>query len=349
VSAVLLDSVTGYRRHHLPQVAAVVARRREKPVTLSLSGGRRWEPQGKDRSVTATDPKAVVKKVVGPVVRRFEQWFAPRLVPSVSDPRSSYVELNDVYRQVMSEGGSGLRSHFTWCVVQAAHLAKALGQAEISVIEFGVAGGNGLLALERAAELVEPHFAVGIEVYGFDAKTGLPRPQDHRDLPNLYQEGYFPLDEERLRARLTRADLFLGLVKETVPDFLATGPSPVGFISFDLDLYSSTVDAFEILAASPALLLPRVHCYFDDIFGYTFGDYNGERLAIAEFNAAGTDRKLSPIYGLRHFVTPDQFHAMWTEQIYLAHILDHELYNQNDGLWKGAEIDLEPPDAREGS
>lgn len=137
--------------------------------------------------------------------------------------------------------------------------------------------------------------------------------------------------------------MYLGLVKSTVPDFLASNPAPVGFISFDLDLYSSTMDAFQLLAASPRLLLPRVHCYFDDICGYTFGDLNGERLAIAEFNAASEDRKLSPIYGLRHFVTPDQFHAMWPEQIFLAHILDHDLYNENDGLWKGAEIDLEPP------
>lgn len=298
--------------------------------------------------MAATDPKAMVKKVVGAPIRRFERWFAPRLVPTVRDPRSSYVELNDIYRQVMSQGGPSLRSHFTWCVVQAAHLAKTLGQTRMSVIEFGVAGGNGLLALERAAELVEPRFHIGIEVYGFDAKSGLPRPQDHRDLPNLYQEGYFPLDEAKLRARLTRAELFLGLVKETVPSFLATNPAPTGFISFDLDLYSSTVDAFQILAASHRLLLPRVHCYFDDILGYTFGDHNGERLAIAEFNTASADRRLSPIYGLRHFVPPDQFHSMWTEQIYLAHILDHELYNMNDGLWKSAEIDLAAPDRRAG-
>lgn len=296
--------------------------------------------------MTTANPKTVVKKVVGPAVRRFEQWFAPRLVPTVSDPRSSYVELNDIYSQVMCVGGARLRSHFTWCVVQAAHLARALGRQRMSVIEFGVAGGNGLLALERAAELVEPRFGVGIDVYGFDAKSGLPRPQDHRDLPNLYQEGYFPLDEAKLRARLSRAELFLGLVKDTVPSFLAGDPAPAGFISFDLDLYSSTVDAFAVLAASPALLLPRVHCYFDDICGYTFGDHNGECLAISEFNAARADRKLSPIYGLRHFITPDQFHAMWPEQMYLAHILDHELYNENDGLWKGAEIGLEPPDAR---
>ena len=40
-------------------------------------------------------------------------------------------------------------------MLQAGYLAKALGMPRISAIEFGVAGGNGLMALENAAELVE--------------------------------------------------------------------------------------------------------------------------------------------------------------------------------------------------
>jgi hypothetical protein len=38
------------------------------------------------------------------------------------------------------------------------------------------------------------------------------------------------------------------------------------------------------------ILLPldfaRIHCYFDDIVGFTFSEYTGERLAITEFNNA---------------------------------------------------------------
>jgi hypothetical protein len=52
--------------------------------------------------------------------------------------------------------------------LQGAHLAKALGIKRVSVIEFGVAGGNGLVALDRIAEKVEQALGIDIDVYGFD-------------------------------------------------------------------------------------------------------------------------------------------------------------------------------------
>ena len=41
------------------------------------------------------------------------------------------------------------RSHYAYCCLHSALLAKKLGIKEISAIEFGVAKGNGLLALEK--------------------------------------------------------------------------------------------------------------------------------------------------------------------------------------------------------
>ena len=41
--------------------------------------------------------------------------------------------------------------------------------------------------------------------------------------------------------------------------------SPVGFIAFDLDYYSSIKVSFEIFNLKDNLLLPRVECYMDDI------------------------------------------------------------------------------------
>jgi hypothetical protein len=90
------------------------------------------------------------------------------------------------------------------------------------------------------------------------------------------------------------------------------------------------------------LLLPRVHCYFDDILGLTFADHNGERLAIAEFNEGHELRKVSPIYGLRYFVPRSQRQSAWPEQVYLAHVLDHELYGAYDGLMLSNRLDLVP-------
>lgn len=217
---------------------------------------------------------------------------------------------------------------YQWGTLCAAGLAKALGYDRISVLEFGVAGGNGLLELERQAAAAEEASGVTIEVYGFDTGTGLTKPKDHRDLPQMWSEGFYGMDADRLRARLTRADLLLGPVASTVPEFVARGPAPIGFVSFDLDLYSSTVDAFGVLRAKHEVLLPRVVCYFDDVIGFSHGDYSGERLAISEFNGQHDVRKISQIYGLRYVLNLDQW---WTQQMYMVHLFDHPRYGDDDG------------------
>jgi hypothetical protein len=148
------------------------------------------------------------------------------------------------------------------------------------------------------------------------------------------------MDREKLERRLTRAKLILGPVEDTIPRFVQSRPSPIAFVSVDLDLYSSTIQALALFDADQALLLPRVHCYFDDIMGFTFSDYNGERLAITEFNASHTMRKISPIYGLRHFLPEHYRGSIWPEQLYMAHIFDHDIYGQYDGLSKYTTLDL---------
>ncbi|MER3424312.1 MAG: hypothetical protein C4293_14915, partial [Nitrospiraceae bacterium] len=126
--------------------------------------------------------------------------------------------------------------------------------------------------LERSAEPVEGILGISIQVYGFDTGRGLPKPQDYRDCPYLYREGAYPTDWDRLKRRLHRAHLALGLVGDTLPEFLASAFAPVGFPSIDLDLYSSTRDALRLLETDQGRLLPRVFCYFDDIIGWAIGD-----------------------------------------------------------------------------
>ncbi|MDR7554855.1 MAG: hypothetical protein QN157_04545 [Armatimonadota bacterium] len=210
----------------------------------------------------------------------------------------------------------------------------------VSVVEFGVAGGNGLVALERIAERVETQLGVAVDVYGFDTGTGMPRPQDVRDCPNLWAAAYFPMDVEKLVRRLRRARLVLGLVEDTLDNVLQTGLAPVAFASFDLDYYSSTRAALRLLEASEEVLLPRVVCYFDDVMGFTYSEFNGERLAIAEFNHTHEVRKLSPIFGLRYFVPSPFADTMWVEQFWMAHIFDHSRYAEHDGLVRSPELPL---------
>jgi len=189
----------------------------------------------------------------------------------------AYPWLNSIYEELLAEHGGDLRESYLWGALQGVNLARNIGIDRVSQIELGVAGGKGLISLERIAEQLEHIFKVGIDVFGFDTSTGLPSPQDYRDSPNLYSEGHYSMATEQLQCRLKKARLITGLVEETIPIFLESKPNPIAFISFDLDLYSSTVQAFKLLEGPQECLLPRIHCYFDDIMYLTHGDFTGER------------------------------------------------------------------------
>jgi hypothetical protein len=272
-----------------------------------------------------------------PVIRNNLKFLAKKLVrrcPESEKQESefAYQSLNAIYQRLICKDDGELRPTYTWGVLQTCHLASVLGVKHISVIELGVGGGRGLVALERVSEKLENIFKVEIDVYGFDSGCGLPKPKDYRDMPNLWSEGAYPMEEETLRKRLRRAQLKIGLLEETAPKFIESDPAPVGFMSFDLDFYSSTVQALSILETNQDLLLPRIHCYFDDMLGFTYGHHNGERLAIREFNEKHKMRQISKIYGLRYYLPDSERNASWPEKMYMAHILDHSLYDEPDGL-----------------
>lgn len=254
---------------------------------------------------------------------------------------NSYRWLGQNFLKLMKDPICAKNPGYIWGVLQGAVLGKVLDIERISVIEFGVAGGRGLVAMERTAELVEEMTGIGIDVYGFDTEYGLPKPQDYRDLPNIFFDGQFPMDRSRLEKRLRRAQLKLGLVEETVPSFLASNPSPIAFVSVDLDLYSSTRQALKIFEGAECLLLPRVLCYCDDILGFTYSDYTGERLAISEFNAIHAMRKFSPVYGLKYYVPQRHRNSSWPEKFFFLHVFDHVLYNHPDSLSRDMRIDLD--------
>jgi len=227
---------------------------------------------------------------------------------------------------------------YAYGIYNAAMLAKALGLAAISVIELGVAGGRGLVAMEKLAEEIEREVDVRIAVYGFDSGAGMPPPTDFRDLPHVWGAGFYTMDEPALRARLERAELLIGDVADTVPQLLARdGLAPIGFVAFDLDYYSSTKRSFALFDGPQATRLPRVWCYFDDIAGPEFAcmnEYVGELAAIGEFNAEHDTRKIAPLVNLR-IERPNP--APWNEQIYVCHDFAHPLYTVNiapKGAWR---------------
>jgi len=234
-----------------------------------------------------------------------------------------------LFNYLLKEYFSDEREHYAWGAINATDLAYQLSLDRICLAEFGVASGNGLTSLERIAIKLEEIYGIEIEVHGFDMGTGLPEIKGYRDLPNLWSEGNFPMDIDQLQSKLKKAQLHLGNVSNTVSKFIESSPPPLAFVSHDLDLYSSTIDAFQLFEAGEDLLLPRVHIYFDDIMGFTYSKFNGERLAIEEFNAKHVMRKIDQIYRLDFFLGRRTF---WDESIYLLHIFDHPLYAKRDGL-----------------
>ncbi len=222
------------------------------------------------------------------------------------------------------------RTWLAYGVMQAALQAKALGIPAISVVEVGVAGGNGLVLLEQYAERVERATSVRCHVIGFDTGEGLPKPVDYRDLPYIWQPGSFRMDVAGLKNRLRRAQLILGDVAQTVPNAMAAdGVPPIGFVSFDLDFYSSTMEAFRLLEQVPDRLLPRVLCYLDDCIGDDWelhSEFAGELLAVKDFNRAHPARKIAPIYGLRH---KRRRAAAWNDMMFVMHCFEHPRYNDH--------------------
>jgi hypothetical protein len=193
------------------------------------------------------------------------------------------------------ELGAVVRPPYAYCVLEGARLAKRLGHSAISVIEFGVAGGNGLVNLEEHARAVQSALGVDVEVYGFDTAVGLPDSCGYRDLPYFWKPGFYKMDLNSLQSRLTSAKLVLGNLEETVEEFCDKyHPAPIGAIMFDLDYFSSTFNSFRLFEQDSKFFLPRIFCYFDDVIGTKlnlYNEYTGELGAIEEFNKTNRVKK----------------------------------------------------------
>jgi len=196
------------------------------------------------------------------------------------------------------------RNQYAYLVYCGALGARRLNIPRIAVLEFGVAGGNGLLQMEDIAAEVEAAFDIRIDVHGFDSGEGMPPPLDYRDAPHVWK-------------------LHLGNVSETVPKFREASHAPIAAISFDLDYYSSTVAAFRIF--EDPCILPRVMCYFDDIANgpvEAISSLAGERRAIADYNAAHADKIIDPDWSLDAVANSHAF-VRWASRIRIWHDVNH--------------------------
>lgn len=217
-----------------------------------------------------------------------------------------------------------VRQHYAFGALEAADIAKASGFSAVSLIEVGVASGAGLMNLASIAGCVSQETGVRCEVHGFDTGTGMPPPVDYRDHPDLYQQGDFAMDREALKAMLPgETELHLGPLSSTIPRFLErlSASAPIGFVILDVDYWSSTVEALELLKGRPECYLPRAVVYVDDIALNEHNSEAGATLAIRQFNEAMARRRLE------HHAFLDSRRifrrAAWIKQTMFLHVLDH--------------------------
>jgi CBS domain-containing protein len=184
-------------------------------------------------------------------------------------------------------------AHYAHCLWETSKFAKSRGYVSISAIEFGVGGGSGLVLLELYAKEISKLTGIGIEVYGFDSGAGLFPPADYRDVTQIWMAGEYKMDFEKLQSRLYRAKLIMGDICKTSKTFWEEyNPAPVGVMLVDVDQYTPTVAILDMFNESDEHFLPIVQMYFDDIDASM--EFQGENLAIKEFNAKSKHCKISP-------------------------------------------------------
>lgn len=222
---------------------------------------------------------------------------------------------------------------YLYSLLCAARTARAAGVEAFSAIEFGVAGGNGLCALEQHAARVEAASGVRISVFGLDSGAGLLSATDPRDCAFSLPPGEFAMDEARLRARLQRAELVLGPVEETVGPFMQRAERgeipPIGFVSQDLDVYTGTIATLRALPTSPERMLPRVPMYFDDLTGYPYTTEVAEWAAIRTHNEE-SPRRIGQMPNLEQSLGGAARFATWPRHMFALHVFDHPRYNDRE-------------------
>jgi hypothetical protein len=219
-----------------------------------------------------------------------------------------------------------VRQQYAFPVLYAADAAQQCGYKTVTIIEFGVAGGAGLLNMCRIAARTRAATGIEFRVVGFDTGKGMPAPIDYRDLPESFQAGDFPMDVERVRRALPAfAELVIGDIADTVPRFLDTlsAQTPIAFVAVDVDYYSSARNALRVLTGAPHFYLPIVPVYLDDIGVDGSNPWTGELLAMEEFNRENQLRKIAPFTLLRSRRIFKN--TQWIDRMFAAHVHDHAL------------------------
>ena len=144
-------------------------------------------------------------------------------------------------------------------------------------------------------------------------------------MPFLWRKGLYNIDKATLEKKVN-SKIFYGDVKNTVDDFVKINKNNICCIFFDLDLYTSTINFLNQIPKIKDHLLPRVLCYFDDVYVFEnyINQFNGVFKAIDEFNKNFLEFKLG--YSVDHFKN-FKFPLARTS-IYTLHSFKNPLYKK---------------------
>jgi hypothetical protein len=200
--------------------------------------------------------------------------------------------------------------------------AKKLNISHLSFFEFGVASGAGVYNLYDIASKLSAIYSIDFNIYGFDTGDGMPNAVDYRDHPEKYMFGDFPPLNLKSVDLPPKTQVIYGDISSTLLPFFRdlSKEAVVGFISIDVDYYSSTVPCLRMLFESAERFLPKVPLYLDDSNHPDHNYFCGELLAIDEFNKHSPFRKIAPMRQLRNWRIFKN--ALWLDQMFYLHVFD---------------------------
>ncbi len=218
------------------------------------------------------------------------------------------------------------RPHYETILLESVIEAKKIGYKEVSILEIGVAGGNGMLSLENYRKKIEKLTDVKIKVFGFDFGNGLPKTNNKFDLPFFWTAGEYKIDKEILNKKI-KSNIFFGDIKDTFKIFIKSNPPKIAAFFCDLDYYTSTSSFLNQIPENENFFCPRVYCYFDDVFSnhHHINEHNGELLAIKEFNNNNNDIKI----GKSLSSSSDFRFPLGNDKLFIMHNFIHKDYLKN--------------------
>tara|TARA_Y100000294_G_scaffold160935_1_gene164955 strand:- start:507 stop:1331 length:825 start_codon:yes stop_codon:yes gene_type:complete len=219
------------------------------------------------------------------------------------------------------------RPHYALGALFAAHQATFFGYKKFTLIEFGCWNNEGLIDLDHWCSIIKKLYNIDYQIYGFDSGKGLPESNHNKDVKYKWSSNDFAVNKFYSIKKLNNVKLIVGNVKNTINDFIKKNFSqePIGFISFDMDYFTSTSQSFKIFKSQQKNFIPRPILYFDDFI--LTSEFEGEYLAINNFNSKNKNNKISSIGELA-----EQMSIYWNKWIFLAKRLKiftnfkHKLY-----------------------